>query len=118
MGKIHVQGIQLYAFHGCTLEEQKIGTRYEVDVVIDTDLTKASLSDELDETIDYVIVYDLVKEEMSIKSKLIEHVAKRILDRLFIEFPTIEKAKVSVAKLNPPIHGIVNRVVAELEKRR
>ncbi len=118
MGKIIVQGIKLYAFHGCTSEEQMIGTSYEVDVIIETDLSNAEISDNLEETVDYVIIYDIVKEEMAIKSKLIEHVAKRIVNRLMKQFSAIEKIKVSVAKLHPPVNGIVNRVVAELEETR
>jgi dihydroneopterin aldolase len=118
MGKIGVHGIKLYAFHGCTDEEQKIGTNYEVDVVIELDLSKPSISDNLNETVDYVIIYDIVREEMSIKSRLIEHVAKRISYALMQQIPEIQKIKVTVAKLHPPVNGIVNRVFTELEETR
>jgi|ERR1017187_3208541 dihydroneopterin aldolase len=118
MGKIGVHGIKLYAFHGCTDEEQIVGTNYEVDVVIELDLSKPSFSDNLNETVDYVIIYDIVKQEMAIKSRLIEHVAKRISDRLMNQIPAIQKIKVTVAKLHPPINGIVNKVFVELEETR
>jgi dihydroneopterin aldolase len=118
MGKIIVKGIKLYAYHGCTDEEQKIGTNYEVDVTIDANLDKASESDNLNDTIDYVIVYVIVKEQMAIKSILIEHVAKRIIDQLLFKLPTIEKVKVRVSKISPPINGILDGVCVELEETR
>ena len=110
MGLIKVEGIQLYAYHGCMEEEGRIGRSYVVDVVIETDLAKASSSDKLSETLDYVVVYDIVKKEMSIRSKLIEHVAKRIYDSLKKQFPKIQKAEVKVSKLHPPIDGNVQSV--------
>lgn len=118
MGKIIVKGIKLYAYHGCTDEEQKIGTNYEVDVTIDANLDKASESDNLNDTIDYVIVYEIVKEQMAIKSRLIEHVAKRIIDQLLLKLQTIEKIKIRVSKISPPINGILDGVCVKLEETR
>jgi len=118
MGKIIAKGIKLYAYHGCTDEEQKIGTNYEVDVSLETDLEKASKSDMLNDTIDYVIIYEVVKEQMAIKSRLIEHVAKRIIDQLLLKLPTINKIKVKVSKISPPINGILDSVGVELEETR
>lgn len=110
MTKILVEGIKLYAYHGCMKEEAVIGGNYIVDVCLEADLIKASKSDKLDETIDYVIVYEIVKKEMSVRSKLIEHVAKRILDRLKKKFPKTEYIEVKITKLNPPIEGEVEKV--------
>ncbi|MEW6470199.1 MAG: dihydroneopterin aldolase [Bacteroidota bacterium] len=107
MAKIFVEGIKLYAYHGCMEEEGKIGRSFVVDVVIDTDLSKAALSDKLTDTVDYVKVYEIVKAEMEIRSKLIEHVAKRIHMALLKKYPQIQKAEVKVTKLNPPINGNV-----------
>ena len=57
-------------------------------------------------------------KEMGIRSKLLEEVAKRILDRFFLELNLIKSATVSVAKLNPPIGGNVQEVVIILSKER
>ena len=87
-----------------------------VDVVLTADLKKAASSDKLSDTIDYVTVYEIVKEEMAIRSKLIEHVAKRIYDRLRKNFPQVSAIEVKVTKLNPPINGTVEStsvVIAE-----
>ena len=118
MGKIQVNNIKLYANHGCLNEEALIGSWYRVDIEVDVDLTKSSVSDDLEDTVDYVHLNHIVKEEMSVRSKLLEEVAKRILDRFFLELNLINSATVSVAKLNPPIGGNVQEVVIILTKER
>ena len=118
MGKIQVNNIKLYANHGCLDEEAKIGSWYRVDIEVEANLSKSSLTDELIDTVDYVHLNFIVKEEMAIRSKLLEEVAKRILDRFFIELEMITKATVSAAKINPPIGGNVQEVVIILSKER
>ena len=118
MGTIQVNNIKLYAFHGCLDEEAKIGSEYKVDVEVKADLKKSSKTDALIDTVDYVHLNLIVKEEMAIRSKLLEEVAQRILDRIFREISMVKKAKVSVAKINPPIGGNVEEVVIILTKKR
>jgi dihydroneopterin aldolase len=109
MGIITVSGIKLHGRHGCLPEEEKVGGEYVVDVTIQADFASAEKSDHLRETIDYCIVYDLVKQEMAIPSKLIEHVCRRILDRLHHKFPEA-LFEVKVTKLRPPMNGDVESV--------
>jgi len=118
MGKIQVNNIKLYANHGCLEEEAKIGSWYRVDVQVSANLDKSSVTDNLNDTVDYVYLNHIVKEEMGIRSKLLEEVARRILDRFFLELEMITSATVSVAKLNPPIGGNVQEVVIILSKER
>ena len=118
MGKIQVNNIKLYAYHGCLEEEAKIGSWYRVDIEVEGDLSKSAKTDELSDTIDYVHLNLIAKEEMAIRSKLLEEVAQRILDRFFVEIPMLETAKVAVAKINPPIGGNVEEVVIILEQHR
>ena len=110
MHKILVEGIKVYAYHGCLEEEGKIGCNYTVDVFMETDFTEAAKTDDLTKTIDYVVVYDIVKKEMAIRSKLIEQVGQRIVDELKKQFSTLKKIKVKVTKLNPPMNGNVEKV--------
>lgn len=110
MNKILVEGIKVYAYHGCLKEEGKIGTNYIVDVTMETDFTEAAQTDDLSKTIDYVIVYDIVKAEMAIRSKLIEHAGQRILNTLKKELKGLKRVEVKVTKLNPPMNGNVERV--------
>ena len=118
MGIIQVNNIKLFAYHGCLDEEAKIGSEYRVDVKVKADLKKSSKTDELADTVDYVHLNHIVKEEMAIRSKLLEEVAQRILTRFFKELRMIKKATVSVAKINPPIGGNVAEVVIILTKKR
>jgi dihydroneopterin aldolase len=118
MGIIQVKNIKLYAFHGCLDEEAKIGSEYKVDVEVKASLRKSAKTDELADTVDYVHLNHIVKEEMAIRSKLLEEVAQRILNRFFKEIKMIKRAKVSVAKINPPIGGNVEEVVIILTKKR
>jgi dihydroneopterin aldolase len=118
MGIIQVNNIKLYAFHGCLDEEAKIGSEYRVDVEVQADLKKSAKTDELADTVDYVHLNYIVKEEMAIRSKLLEEVAQRILNRFFKELKKIKNAKISVSKINPPIGGNVDEVVIILTKKR
>ena len=110
MNKIIVEGINLYAYHGCLEEEAKIGANYTVDVIMETDFKEAAKSDDLTKTIDYVVVFNIVKTQMAMRSKLIESVGKRIVDALKKEFATLKKVEVKISKLNPPMNGNVERV--------
>ena len=110
MGKIKLNNIRVHAQHGCLKEESIIGSDYRVDLEVWSDLSKAANSDTLSDTLDYVHLNTIVKEEMDIKSKLLEHVAKRILDRIFHELPKSEFVEISVSKINPPIGGDVESV--------
>lgn len=116
MGIIKVSNIKLYAYHGCLEEEAKIGSEYRVDIKVKADLKKSAKTDKLVDTVDYVHLNHIVKEEMAIRSKLLEEVAQRILNRFFAEIPTLQKATVAVAKINPPIGGNVAEVVIELSQ--
>lgn len=118
MDRIEVEGIKLFGYHGCLDEEGLIGTDYRVNVTVWGDLSKASESDNLRDTLDYVIINRVVKQEMAIRSKLIEHVAKRILDSLMKELPTVSKAEIKLSKLHPPINGNVESVSVVMQKSR
>ena len=115
--QIEVNGIQLYAFHGCLEEEGRIGGHYIVDVSLTTDFTSAALNDDLTQTVDYVDINRIVAEEMAIRSKLIEHVGQRISRRIFQELKAIEKLKVKITKLCPPINGDVQNVAIIIKSK-
>lgn len=110
MGIIEVKGIHVYAYHGCLPEEAKIGGEYIVDVVLECDMDQAMASDKLVDTVDYCEVTRIVKEHMAVRSKLIEHVAGRIVNTLRAAFSGAEHIEVKVSKMTPPIDGNVERV--------
>lgn len=112
---IEVNGIKLYAHHGCLREEEAIGGHYLVDISITTDFSVAMHNDDLSNTVDYVIVNRIVAREMAIRSKLIEHVGYRIVQALKSEVAGIEALRVKVTKLTPPINGDVDNVAIVIE---
>jgi len=118
MGIIKLKNIRTYSYHGCLIEEGKIGSDYAVDLDVKTDLRKSSLSDQLEDTVDYVLLNRIVEEEMAIRSNLLEHVAHRIIKRIFDEVPEISRIILAVSKLNPPIGGDVEAVTIEMEEYR
>jgi dihydroneopterin aldolase len=118
MGIIKLKNIRTYSYHGCLIEEGKIGSDYTVNLEVKTDLRKSSITDDLKDTVDYVLLNRIVVEEMAIRSDLLEHVAHRIITRIFEEIPEISRIIVAVSKLNPPIGGDVEAVTIELEEYR
>ena len=118
MGIIKLKNIRTYSYHGCLIEEGKIGSDYTVNLEVKTDLRKSSITDDLKDTVDYVLLNRIVVEEMAIRSDLLEHVAHRILTRIFEEIPEISRIVVAVSKLNPPIGGDVESVTIEMEEYR
>ncbi len=113
-GIIQLEGIEFYAYHGCYREEQIIGSKFMVDVSIQTECEKAAQTDSIKDALNYQKIYELIKAEMSIKSHLLEHVAGRILDSLYRDFDTIQSASVKISKLNPPVGGQLNKVSVTL----
>ena len=118
MGIVHLKNIQVYAYHGCLAEETLIGSAYKVQIKVWANLEKSTQTDALEDTIDYVLLNHIVKKEMAIASKLLEHVAKRIIDAVFKQAADVRKIKVSVAKINPPIGGDVPEVRVVLKEKR
>ena len=118
MGIIKLENVRLYGFHGCLKEEEMIGSDYRVDLEVRADLSRASVSDQLQDTVDYVHLQRIIREEMARRTKLIETVAKRILDRVLEELPTVDSCTISVSKINPPIGGDVQQVTVCLESIR
>jgi dihydroneopterin aldolase len=118
MAWIKVEKIRVYAYHGCLDEEALIGSEYEVGVKVKADASKSAKSDELADAVDYVHLNKIAKEEMNQRSKMLEHVNQRILDRIMEEIPEVEYAEVYVSKINPPIGGNVERVTVVMEESR
>jgi len=116
MDPIEIKGMKFYARHGHFKTERVVGNHFEADVILETDCTRAAESDDLNDALNYQVVYDLVKEEMKITSHLLENVAKRILDSIYNRFPGTVHAKVKVSKMNPPMGGEIERVSVTLRK--
>jgi len=118
LGTIKISNIRVYAYHGCLVEEGKIGSEYRVDLSVKANLKPSAKTDQLSDTVDYVHLNKIVREEMAVRTKLLETVADLILDRILLEIPLVNKAKIKVSKLNPPIGGNVEMVSVIMERER
>ncbi len=119
IGIIELEGMRFWAYHGCLESERCNGNLFLVDFRGELDMRKAAGSDNLDDTVNYGLVYDLVKEEMSVPSDLLENVAGRIVERIAERFPEFARFSVRVSKRRPPVGGAVqwSRVTLNFENR-
>lgn len=118
MGKITLEGLEFFAYHGFYKPERLTGNRYSIDLSVFTDFKPAAQHDDLSETINYETLYKIVKEEMGKPSKLLEHIALRILEKVFQEFSGVEKGEIKVVKFNPPIGGVCKNANVVLTQNR
>ena len=115
LSKISVNNAWFYSFHGCLHEESVIGGEYLVNAIVEIDTSRAEQNDLLKSTVDYVSIYNVLKKEMSIPSKLLEVVLERIIEGIKKIDDNIDSVDVSIKKLSPPIGGNVDSV--ELRKK-
>ena len=105
MGLIQIENMEFYSFHGHYREEQIVGNKFLVDLHIESDMAAPAASDDLKDAVNYQLAYRLVKVEMENKSKLLEKIAKRILDTIYENFEGLRKVTVKISKMNPPMGG-------------
>ncbi len=111
MGKIIIEDMEFYAFHGHFREEQIVGNRFLVDLEMETDLEIPAASDQLKDAVNYHRAYEIIRKEMRMKkSNLLENIARRILDALYAELPGVEKVTVKIRKMHPPMGGPIKSV--------
>ncbi len=113
---IELEEMVFYAYHGCFKEEQVVGNSFIVNISLETEVSKPMLTDNIKDALNYVNVYNAVKEEMAINSHLLEHLTARIINRLFEQFPAIMHATVKVSKMNPPMGGQMKSVSITLKR--
>lgn len=115
MNKIVLEELEFYAYHGFFPLENKMGNTFLVDIEIEYNFLQAAQDDELIQTIDYQKVYDVVKQEMNIVSKIIENVAWRIQNKLKSLFPEIESLLIRISKKQVQLGGKNKRVFVEIK---
>lgn len=116
MQYIELKGMNFHACHGVMEQEQKVGNAFTVDLKLFADLSRAIQTDCLEDTINYAVIYAIVKKEMQIPSQLLEHVAGRIIRHIKQQFPLITSVEIRLAKRNPPISGDIKEAVVALKQ--
>ncbi len=118
-GKLTIQNAVFYAYHGVMSEEQNLGRKFEVDVEITYDIEEAVKQDKLEYAVNYEQVYKHLKEIlMENKFYLVEKIAYKIGKKLLEKFLNIEKVRVRVRKLHPPVGGLIDYVEAEVKLKQ
>ena len=110
MAIITLENMEFHAYHGCLEHEKQLGNTFLVTVSMELDTTLAGTTDQLSDTLNYQAIYNIVKEQMTIPSQLIEHIVQRTGQKLITSFNTISNLSVKLTKLNPPLGGKVDNV--------
>jgi dihydroneopterin aldolase len=117
-GRVALEGLEFLAYHGVYAHERTNGNNFEVDIAVETDFSSGASHDDLKGTVDYEVLYRIVKNEMDKPSKLIETVAEKIVDDVLEELPAVIKVDLKISKLNPPIGGVCERASVTISKKR
>lgn len=117
-GRIALEGLEFHAFHGVYPHERESGNWFEVDIAVETDFSAAAKHDNLTGTVDYEVLYRIVKAEMEKPSKLLESVAEKIIEDVLRELKPVSYVEFRISKINPPIGGKCKRATVSISKRR
>jgi dihydroneopterin aldolase len=117
-GKVALEGLEFHAFHGVYPHERDSGNWFEVTISVETDFTEGAENDELTGTVNYETLFQIIKNEMSKPSKLLETVAEKIVRDVLTEFPAALQVELKISKLSPPIGGKCRKASVSITKKR
>lgn len=106
--KIYLREVKFYAHHGVSEQEKLVGNRFMINLELTVDFLAATKSDDVEDTVSYADVYEVLKEQMNVPSKLLEHVLGRINDALYAAFPKVQGIRIELIKCTPPIGADTN----------
>lgn len=116
MGTITLEGLEFFSYHGFYDEEQKIGNKYSVDIIVTADFSEAARRDRLSATVNYEDLYRITAGVMQKSARLLEHIAHQIIQQIRTKYPDLQSVEVSVSKFNPPIGGVCHRAKITLRE--
>lgn len=118
MALIELEEMEFYAYHGCFKEEQIVGNRFCVNVTLNTNIDKPAKTDQIKDAVNYVEIYNIIKEEILITSHLLENVATRMVNRILQEYQAVDGIRLKISKVNPPMGGKMKQVSVIIDKSR
>jgi len=119
MNKIFISGMEFFAFHGHYPEEKQAGNKFLVDLIMYADTSKSEKSDDLNDALNYQVAYAIITDILNnTKSNLLEKIADNVLTAIFAEFPELQKATVTIKKMNPPMGGQIDHVGVEISRQK
>ena len=107
-GIIELRNLRFKAYHGCLPQERIEGADYLVNLRCEADLRRAASSDSLEHTVDYSMLYDIIKNEMATPANLLEKVAGNILKNIRYYAPAVKSATITICKMEPPFNYAEN----------
>jgi len=114
---IEIKGIKSFGYHGVFESEKIAGQDFYVDVLLELDLTRASVSDDVNDTVNYAQITDLVVEEIiGERVALIEKLASRIIDRIKGSYPQIMAVSITVHKPQAPVNAQVSDISVTIKR--
>lgn len=111
---IYLDNIRFFAYHGVAEQERITGNNFIINLRLKVDITQASTTDDVAHTVNYAEVYEVLRVEMDIPSKLLEHVCGRIVKGLLRTFPAIESIELKLSKCNPPMNADLDAAGVEV----
>ncbi len=118
-GRITLSNMVFYGYHGDLPEENTLGQRFVIDLVLTLDIAEAAATDHLNATVDYTQVYAICRETVEKdRFKLIEALANHVIDRVLVACPIVDKVDITIKKPSVPIAGILDHVSVETSKSR
>ncbi len=118
MAIIELEEMEFYAYHGCFKEEQIVGNRFMVNVALTANIDKPASTDNIVDAVNYVEIYNLLKEEIAVTSHLLESVATRMVNRILKSYPMVENVRLKISKVNPPMGGKMKQVSVIIDQKR
>ncbi|MBS1948024.1 MAG: dihydroneopterin aldolase [Bacteroidetes bacterium] len=113
---IQLHNLIFYGHHGVHAEEQLTANGFEVNLEVSYD-EKGSAFNQLSDTIDYVALYKIVKDDMRVVAPLMEKVCETVIDKIKKQFPVVSEISISIKKLNAPIGNFQGNVGVSLKKK-
>ena len=113
--EILLEGLSFYSFHGLYPEEKRLGGQFIVDAKFQFSAPSAVINS-IDQTPDYSAIYELIKQSMHRPTELLATLAMHMIEEIHLKFPIIEKAEISIRKIQPPIVGFKGSVAVKYSK--
>lgn len=117
-GKVSLEGLEFHAYHGVYPHERSSGNKFEVDVVVETNIEPSAFADDLTGTLNYETLYEVIRTEMEKPSKLLERVGQSMATTILERFPQALAVTITIAKFNPPIGGVCRKAAVTIQQQR
>lgn len=113
---IFLENMEFKAYHGCYELEKIVGNNFSVDLTIEAEIGDAAHRDDINSTVSYLTLFEIVRDQMAVTADIIENVAVRIIDAVYAEFPEVKKVTAKVSKIAPPLGGKIKKVSVTLTR--